>query len=258
MARPAVDVVLGLVERLVRRNGASSLLGVGIGAPGLIDSRTGVVRWSVSLDWEDLPLGEIVGQRFGMPAVVANDSQAAALAEATFSDHGWPANLIVVRVGRGVGAGIILNGRLFQGDGSGAGEIGHSIFGDADSMTRREECRCGRVGCLETVASMPAIIRAAQRRVPSVVDRASLLAAYRAGSEDVRDVVVKAGAALGQGIAAMISTLNVNNVLLIGEAIELGDEWLDAVRRQVTHQHAAARSPATPASSSAEHARTTS
>jgi len=122
----AVEVVFGLIDSLIRRNGASWLLGVGIGAPGLVDSRAGIVRWAVNLDWTDLPLARMVAERFGLPVVVANDSQAAAVAESTYGSIPWPQNLIVVRVGRGIGAGIILSGQLYQGDGSGAGEIGHS------------------------------------------------------------------------------------------------------------------------------------
>jgi len=109
----AVEVVFGLIDSLIRRNGASWLLGVGIGAPGLVDSRAGIVRWAVTLDWTDLPLARMVAERFGLPVVVANDTQAAAVAESTYGSIPWPQNLIVVRVGRGIGAGIILSGQLY-------------------------------------------------------------------------------------------------------------------------------------------------
>ena len=240
----AVEVVYGLIDSLIRRNGQSSLLGVGIGAPGLVDSRSGVVRWSVNLDWSDMPLGAMVAKHFGMPTVVANDSQAAAVAESTYGSIPWPQNLIVVRVGRGIGAGIILGGKLYSGDGSGAGEIGHSIFGDLSPMDRIERCRCGRVGCLETVASMSAMVSAAHRLVPSITDDASLIAAFKAGDEQAHSVVIRAAGMLGEGIAALIAALNVNHVLLIGQATHLGNEWLDAVRRQTVTSalpHARAR-----------------
>ncbi len=213
--------MVGLIEGLVNSNGASPLLGIGIGAPGLIDSRTGTVRWAVNLDWTDLPLGKIVADRFGVPVVVANDSQAAAVAELTFGPVPRPDNLIVVRVGRGIGAGIILDGQLHQGDGSGAGEIGHSIFGITSATPRGPAlapCRCGRVGCLETVASMASMIAAAHHRVPEITDEQSLIAAFKAGNEPVRRIVLEAGQMLGVGIAALISSLNVNHVLLIGPA----------------------------------------
>jgi predicted NBD/HSP70 family sugar kinase len=223
----AVELVYALISGLVNGNGTSPLLGIGVGAPGLVDSRTGTVRWSVNLAWENLPLGKMIEQRFGVPVVVANDSQAAAVAELTFGRQSRPGNLVVVRVGRGIGAGIILNGQLFGGDGSGAGEIGHTIFGEG-----RERCRCGRIGCLETIASMRAMVASANRLVPTVTDEASLVAALQAGNEKVRSVVIHAGAMLGLAIAAVIATVNVNNVLLVGPAVVLGDVWLEAVRRR--------------------------
>jgi N-acetylglucosamine repressor len=223
----AVELVYALISGLVNGNGSSPLLGIGVGAPGLVDSRTGTVRWAVNLAWENLPLGTMIEQRFGVPVVVANDSQAAAVAELTFGHESRPGNLVVVRVGRGIGAGIILNGQLFGGDGSGAGEIGHTIFGDG-----RERCRCGRIGCLETIASMRAMVASANRLVPAVTDEASLVAALQAGNEKVRSVVVHAGAMLGLAIAAVIATVNVNHVLLVGPAVVLGDIWLEAIRRR--------------------------
>ena len=225
----AIELVYALIDGLIGGNGRSPLLGIGVGAPGLVDSRTGTVRWAVNLAWENLHLGEMIEQRFGVPVVVANDSQAAAVAELTFGLESRPANLVVVRVGRGIGAGIILDGQLFGGDGSGAGEIGHTIFGEG-----RERCRCGRIGCLETIASMRAMVAAAQRLVPTVTDDASLVAALRGGDRRVHSVVVHAGAMLGLAIAAVIGTLNVNHVLIVGPAVALGDDWLGAIRQRAS------------------------
>ncbi len=220
----AVELVFRLID-LLRQGDDRPLLGIGVAAPGLIDSSAGVVRSAVNLDWSDLPLGRLIGDRYGVPVSVANDSQAAALAELTFHRRLRPANMVVIRVGRGVGAGIILGGQLFQGDGSGAGEIGHTPL-SADG----ELCRCGNVGCLETVASMRAMVAAAGRHDPAIHDEASLIAASRAGDPGVRAVVQEAGRALGIGIAGLIGTLNVRHIVLVGPAVALGPEWLAAVR----------------------------
>jgi len=228
----ATHVVMGVIDALSSRNGTSPLLGIGIGAPGVIHSPSGTVRWGVNLDWADVPLGPMVEQRYGLPVVVVNDSQAAAVAEFTFGAPARPSNLVVVRVGRGIGSGIILDGQLYQGDGAGAGEIGHGIFSGPEPGQHLEPCRCGRIGCLETMASMFAMVATAGRSDPAIVDGPSLVAAVRAGSPSARAVVVAAGRHLGQGIAALISVLNVNLVLLIGAATALGDEWLNAVREQ--------------------------
>ena len=221
----AVELVLQLVDAL-RADDRSPLLGIGIGAPGIIDTSTGTVRWSVNLDWAELRLGPLLEERYGMPVVVANDSHAAALAELTFFRRPRPNNLIVIKVGRGVGAGIILNGQLFQGDGYGAGEFGHVSMGSAGAP-----CRCGREGCLETIASMRALVDAAGAVEPSITDEGGLVAAFLAGVSGIRRIVLDAARELGVAVGWLIGVLNVRHVLLVGPVAEFGDDWLDEVRR---------------------------
>jgi N-acetylglucosamine repressor len=220
----AVELVFQLVDAL-RADDRSPLLGIGIGAPGVIDTSTGTVRWSVNLNWADLPLGRLLEGRYGVPVVVANDSHAAALAELTFFRRPRPNNLIVIKVGRGVGAGIILNGQLFQGDGYGAGEFGHVSMGSADAP-----CRCGRVGCLETMASMRALVDAAGAVEPSITDESGLVTAFLAGVTAIRRIVLDAARELGVAIGWLIGVLNVRYVLLVGPVAAFGDDWLSEVR----------------------------
>ena len=226
----AVQLVLDLLDELLA-GVTAPLLGIGIGTPGLVDSATGTIRRAVNLDWRDLPLGDIVGERFGVPVNVANDSQAAALAEYTYAGGDRVPNLIAIRVGRGVGAGLILRGALFQGDGSGAGEIGHVVVDD-----RGERCRCGRIGCLETVAGMRAIERAASAAAARPVDLRELRAALDAGESWAVSVVEDAGDALGRAIAGLIGALDVQRIVLLGPVTELGERWLSAVRRAATER----------------------
>ncbi len=221
----AVELVFQLVDAL-RADDRSPLLGIGIGAPGVIDTSTGTVRWSVNLNWADLRLGPLLEQRYGVPVVVANDSHAAALAELTFFRRPRPNNLIVIKVGRGVGAGIILNGQLFQGDGYGAGEFGHVSMGSADAP-----CRCGREGCLETMTSMRALVDAAGAVEPSITDESGLVAAFLAGVTGIRRIVLDAARELGVAVGWLIGVLNVHQVLLVGPVAEFGDDWLGEVRR---------------------------
>jgi predicted NBD/HSP70 family sugar kinase len=150
----SLQVVHELIDELSGHS-LATLLGIGVGTPGIVDAATGTIRWAVNLDWQDLPLGEILRTRHGVPVEVANDSRAAALAIELFSGSRH-ANLVAIKVGAGIGAGVILGGELFHGDGFGAGEIGHVVVDDDGA-----ECRCGRFGCLETVASSRAILRRA-------------------------------------------------------------------------------------------------
>jgi N-acetylglucosamine repressor len=220
----ALERVFGLVDRLLARTDRP-ILGIGIGTAGLIDTTVGTVLEAVNLDWHRVPLGALLRARTGLPVYVANDSQATALAEHVF---GGPrtSNLVVVKVGNGIGAGLVLNGRLFQGDGFGAGEIGHTTVKPGG-----EACRCGRFGCLETVASTRAILA---RLAGHGIGRLSeAIAALEAGDPIVRAVVVEAGRELGVAVAWLVGALNVERVVLVGSAAQLGEPWLAAVRETV-------------------------
>jgi predicted NBD/HSP70 family sugar kinase len=151
----------------------------------------------------------------------------------------------VIKVGKGVGAGIVLGGRLYQGDGFGAGEIGH-LGVVADGAV----CRCGRFGCLETVASADAIVRRA--RELALEDGGSLLAAaarsragltlrdvrvaFEADDAAARTAVLEAARALGAGIAAVIGVLDIHRVALHGSVTAFGDPWLAAVRDEAARR----------------------
>ncbi len=226
-----------LVDKLVRA-AAEPPLGVGIGTSGLVDTGSGTVRWAVHLDWRDLHLAARLRNRTGLPVYVANDSQAAALGEWTFGRHAPARGMVVVKVGNGIGAGIILDDRLYQGDGYGAGEIGHVSVADNDLT-----CRCGRTGCLETVASVRAVLsQIAWARISGRLDlvvpadgpRAlqDAQAAFAAGDPVVRDIVLGAGQALGRMLGCLVGTLDVHDIVLIGTMTAFGEPWLDAVRKE--------------------------
>jgi predicted NBD/HSP70 family sugar kinase len=222
----ALALVFDLLDELLDGSTAP-LLGIGIGTPGLVDSRTGTIRRAVNLDWRDLPLGAIVAERYGVPVNVANDSQAAALAEYTYAGGDRVPNLIAIRVGRGVGAGLILRGSLFQGDGSGAGEIGHVVVADGGAL-----CRCGRTGCLETVAGMRAIETRAAAATGRATDLAAVRTAIDGGEPWAIAIADEAGGALGRAIAGLIGALDIRRIVVLGPVTDLGQRWLAAVRRE--------------------------
>ena len=137
-------------------------MGIGIGTPGLINTNEGVVVNAVNLDWKNLSLAHPLQEKYHLPVLVFNDSQAAAMGEYTYGrDHSSDDNLIVINARNGIGAGIIINRQLFQGDGGGAGEIGHVVVVHEGG----QQCRCGNRGCLETVASSQALIKRMQTLV---------------------------------------------------------------------------------------------
>lgn len=240
----ALDALHRLLDRLTREAG-DRLLGIGVGTPGLVEADTGTIRWAVNLDWQDLPLGQLLRDRYGVPAYVANDSRAAALGEHLFADAPGARNLVAIKVGLGIGAGIVLDGELFHGDGWGAGEIGHTTFVDDGAR-----CRCGRFGCLETVASSRAILEAAGGVARS---GASPFLQVRLGDgdtltlDDVREAVEAddeaatalvrvAGRHMGRAVAGLIGTLNVERIVLLGSVASLGGPWLQAVRDEASRR----------------------
>ena len=224
----ALQLVHELIDE-VRAAATSPILGIGVGTPGIVDG-SGTIRWAVSLDWQDLPLADILGERHGLPTVVANDSRAAAFATYLFKGDVRPANLAVIKVGRGIGAGLILKDQLFGGDNEAAGEIGHVVV-DRDG----DPCHCGRYGCLETIASAPAIIR--HSGAPSLE---ALAEHADQGDDDALGEVRTAGRALGGAIAHLVAALDVRHVTLVGTVTTLGDPWLDAVRDEATSRSLAA------------------
>ena len=222
------DAAVRLVHELiddVRREATAPILGIGVGTPGIVDA-DGTIRWAVNLDWQDLPLAQLIQERHGLPTVVANDSRAAAFATYLFRGDDRPENLVVVRVGRGLGAGLILRGQPFGGDGEGAGEIGHVVV-EPDGAA----CHCGRFGCLETVASSTAI--AAQAGQPTIQATAE---AADHGDERALTAVRQAGRAVGAAIASLTGALDVRHITMLGTAVTLGDPWFDAIRDEASRR----------------------
>jgi N-acetylglucosamine repressor len=225
----ALSLVYELVDQLVAASPAP-LLGIGIGTPGLVDPRDGMVRQAVNLAWQRLPLKELLQARYSLPAHVVNDSQAAALGEFTFGAGRDNRNLILIRVGQGIGSGIVLDGQPLYGEGFAAGEIGHVVVAEDGPL-----CSCGNRGCLETVASTRAFLRAvtADGSEPAWED---YVAAYEAGDEAAREQAVRSGRYLGAAIASLISSLNVHHIVIAGRISQLGEELL-----QVAHTEARRR-----------------
>lgn len=216
----------------------SDLLGLSVATPGLVDPHNGIVRRAVNLGWVNVPLRDLLEERYGRPVHVANDSHMAALAEYTYGQSADSPNLIVIRAGRGIGAGIILGGLPFYGDGFGAGEIGHVVVNTGGDL-----CTCGNRGCLETTSSVSAILHrldTADRAQSSLAGIPSptwgqFVAAVAEHDPVATDIAVFAGRHLGAAVANMVGALNIQTIALAGRVAELGEILLDAVQAEM-HQ----------------------
>ena len=188
------------------------VVGVGIGSPGVIDA-LGVVVEAPNRGWYAIPLAADLTARLGVPTHVANDANTAALGEFTFGGAGG-AGLLVLTVGQGVGAGIVLDGALVQGHRHAAGEIGHVTVVDDDGHGGPAPlCACGRRGCLETLLSVPAL----RRRLAGLAP------------ESVAIELASVGRLLGIALAPVVSALNLSEVLFSGPP-----ELLDGPLREST------------------------
>jgi predicted NBD/HSP70 family sugar kinase len=224
--KKAIQLVYRILDQLLKK-AWKPLIGIGVGTPGLIHTHEGIVVNAVNLDWQDLPLVRLLEERYQLPVKILNDSQATAIGEFVYGDHGSDGNLIVVNVSHGIGAGILINGRLFQGDGGGAGEIGHVRVQENGLL-----CRCGRKGCLETLASGSAILQRVQGLPNSsdITTLADVEARFCTDDLSVKEMVLEAGRDLGASIGALVGTLNIRKIILTGDVTRFGEPWLEAVR----------------------------
>lgn len=145
----SVDAVIDFARELVS-SASSPVLGIGIGSPGIVTA-DGVIQAAPNLGWEKLALRDRVSEATGLPVIVANDANAAVYAEYTLKDD--LTDLMLVKIGKGVGAGVIAAGQPIYGSRSAAGELGHVVVGTDGGPV----CACGRTSCLEAWISVPAL-----------------------------------------------------------------------------------------------------
>ncbi len=219
----ALEMAVHLVDSILAKSSAP-VLGVGVGAPGVI-TPDGRVLEASNLAWHGLDLGAELMLHFDYPVSVANDAAMAALAESR--RHPTDRNVILVKLGRGVGAGLVIEGVLFRGQHSAAGEIGHvRVVDDGDP------CRCGHRGCLETLSSVPSILS----RLGADPDHDpwdALALAGMFGEVAVRDALEAAGRAIGAALAGVVATLDISHVILAPELLNASDILVGAVRDEL-------------------------
>ncbi len=222
------------------------ILGVGVGAPGPLDTRTGVVFLTPNLGWVDLPLRQRMADMLDLPATIDNDANCAVLGEWWQGAARGSRHALGVTIGTGIGGGIILDGRLYHGASDCAGEFGHTTI---DPEGRR--CKCGNYGCLEAYASGPAIaLRAtealqsgAESRIPAYVGgdlgRVTAQVVYQAAQDEdplALEVVRDTARYLGAGVANLINTFNPEVVVVCGGVTQAGDRLFAPLRQEVARR----------------------
>ncbi len=220
-------------------------IGLGMGVPGLVDRATGTTVFlpNLATQWRNVPVGEILSSRLGCPVYVLNDVRTATLGELTYgagTNTGW---LVFFSVGTGIGGGIVMDGKLRLGPLGAAGELGHQTIVPDGTL-----CGCGNRGCLETLASGPAIAAEGVRLLRSglaprlyeivggrsdYVSPKEMKEAAEAGDQPVRLALIRAAAYLGIAVSNVIVTLHPELVVLGGGVSALGSILIDTVKATV-------------------------
>jgi glucokinase len=249
-AKDVLERLVGLAERAIeatrREIQGAEILGVGVGAPGPLDTKRGIVLLTPNLGWVNLPLRQIIHDRLGLPAALDNDANCAVLGEWWVGAARGARTAIGITIGTGIGGGLILDGKLFHGASDVAGEIGHTTI---DTEGRR--CKCGNYGCLEAYASGPNIaLRAVEEieagavsRLPSLVggdlSKVTAQTVYQAaadGDDLALEVVNDTAKFLGVGIGNLLNVFNPEVVVVCGGVTLAGDHLFVPLRREVARR----------------------
>ena len=248
-AQAVLDRLFSAMDRLFKLNNMepSQLCSISIAAAGGIDSDRGLITVSPNLPgWNDIPLRDIVQEKYGIDTFLVNDASAAALGEYHFGVGRGVNNLILLTVGTGIGGGIIINGELYSGSCGSAGEIGHMTI-DVNGP----RCSCGNTGCLETLASGRAVAGEAIRRI-SEGEKSSLIEIVGGRIEDITaekvgdaardgdplssDVIAKAATYLGVGMVNLVNIFNPEMIVVGGGMARMGNLLLEPARRVVAER----------------------
>jgi glucokinase len=249
-AKDVLERLVNLADRAIaatrKEVSAAEILGVGVGAPGPLDTKRGIVLLTPNLGWVNLPLRQIIHDRLGLPAALDNDANCAVLGEWWVGAARGARHAIGITIGTGIGGGLILEGKLYHGASDVAGEIGHTTI---DTEGRR--CKCGNYGCLEAYASGPNIaLRAVEEieagavsRLPSLVggDLSKITAqtVYQAaqdGDDLALEVVNDTARFLGVGIGNLLNVFNPEVVVVCGGVTAAGDHLFVPLRREIARR----------------------
>ena len=205
--------------------------GIGVGLAGIVDPARGLLRQSPIFGWDQVPLADMLRASVGAPVYIDNDVNTLTLTELWFGRGQGIDNFLTVTIGRGVGLGIVLGGKLYAGARGGAGEFGHIVIDPSGPI-----CACKKRGCLETYVSDPALVRQAQEAGLTTVSVVDLVQLAEAGNEIARAVLSRAGETLGRALANLVNVLVPQLIILSGEGVRAG-EWLFApMRRSLEEQ----------------------
>ncbi|MGK3954965.1 ROK family transcriptional regulator [Arthrobacter sp. R4] len=228
-AEEGIQAAVVLLEKLMRESGVvrSAIVGAGVGIPGPIDRRTGTVAQGAILpEWVGINILQHLEDTLKFPVYVDNDANLGAWSEVTWGPHTGVENLMFLKIGSGIGAGLILNGAPYYGNVGITGEIGHATIHEQGLV-----CRCGNRGCLETIASTTTMIELLSRREDRPLTPADIVRKALAKDPATLRVVDDAGLAVGRALGNVANLINPEVIVVGGPLAGLGGLLLDPIRR---------------------------
>ena len=232
--------IAALVKRLERESDVK-IRGIGIGCPGSVDSEKGVVVYTNNIAWKNIPLKAELEKLLEVPVKLTNDANAAALGEYSLIKNKYK-SMIFITLGTGVGSGIVLDGKLFEGYKSAGAEIGHQVI-----KINGEKCTCGRKGCFEAYCSTTALIKQARKAMAKDVNSLlwkecgnnierlsgiSFFAAYDRQDKTAKSVFNKYLKYLAEGLANVANAFRPEIILIGGGVSAQGDKILKPLKRK--------------------------
>ncbi len=221
-----IDTLISCISDCLKKSKGKDVIGIGVAMHGVVDVETGVSLVAPNLGLANIPIKEELEAVFGLEVKVENDARAMALGEYWFGDHGELESMLAVNIGRGVGAGLIIDGKLYHGSSDIAGEIGHMTI-DLNGRV----CECGNRGCLQTFVTGPAIARQMmETAVDNSVTAEQIFEQATSGNEEAAAVLREAGRAMGVGLTNLIHIVNPEKIVLGGGVSKAEKFILPAIR----------------------------
>lgn len=220
-----------LVNRLIETTGIGrdKVIGVGLGVPGPIDVSSGTLgSTSILPGWSGINPAEELSARLGVPVHVDNDANLGALGELVWGSGRGVRDLAYIKVASGVGAGLVIDGRVYRGPGGTAGEIGHITLDESGPV-----CRCGNRGCLETFTAARYVLPLLWPSHGPDLTLERVVQLAREGDPGCRRVIADVGRHIGSGVANLCNLLNPSRVVLGGDLAEAGELVLSPIRDSV-------------------------
>ncbi|MEU9997742.1 ROK family transcriptional regulator [Streptomyces sp. NPDC050848] len=221
-----------LVMRLIGATGIGrdKVVGVGLGVPGPIDVSSGTLgSTSILPGWSGINPADELSGRLGVPVYVDNDANLGALGELVWGSGRGVKDLAYIKVASGVGAGLVIDGRVYRGPGGTAGEIGHITLDESGPV-----CRCGNRGCLETFTAARYVLPLLQPGHGPDLTMERVVQLAREGDPGCRRVIADVGRHIGSGVANLCNLLNPSRVVLGGDLAEAGELVLGPIRDSVS------------------------